>query len=148
MYQKYYKDFLEGHKNKIHLAAHSHHFWPDSAKKGHLEAYERAQMMSDKKWDYNFEVLIPDVQNIISKHLNFSRPQDIAFAPNTHELITKLLSAHFFEKKIKILTSTHEFHSVSRQLKRLQEEDIFEIDYVDVTSPDDIETLLQLVHLF
>lgn len=122
MYQNYYSLFLEGHKDKIHMAGHSHHFWPDQAKIGHDKAFQMAMKHSDEKWDFAFTQLIPNVQRIISGHLNFSRPQDIAFAPNTHDLISKIISCFLFKKELSILTSTNEFHSVSRQVNRLQEE--------------------------
>jgi selenocysteine lyase/cysteine desulfurase len=142
MYQKFYSDFLKAHKNQIHLAAHSHHFWPDSAKKGHLESYEKAVLLSDKKWEYVFETLIPEVKKIIASQIHFTRPQDISFASNTHELITKVISSYFEQKEIKILTSTCEFHSVARQLKRFEEDKKFQIDYLD-PEDDSFENTLE-----
>ncbi len=142
MYQKFYSDFLKAHKNQIHLAAHSHHFWPDSAKKGHLESYEKAVLLSDKKWEYVFETLIPEIKKIIASQIHFTRPQDISFASNTHELITKVISSYFEQKEIKILTSTCEFHSVARQLKRFEEDKKFQIDYLD-PEDDSFENTLE-----
>lgn len=131
MYQKYYSDFLNSHKDKIHMAAHSHHFWPNSAKVGHLESYEISQKMSDQKWDYIFGELLPDVKKIISSHINFDRFEDISFASNTHELLIKIISSYFEQDKIKILTTTNEFHSLSRQLNRFLEDEKFEIIAID-----------------
>lgn len=131
MYKHLYSEFLNSHKNKIHMAAHSHHFWPDISRQGHMESYEKSLELSDAKWDYIFGQLVPDVQTIISKLLNFSRPEDIAFAPNTHDLITKLISCFLSQEKVTILTTTSEFHSLSRQLKRLSEEDQFEVICLD-----------------
>jgi selenocysteine lyase/cysteine desulfurase len=134
MYKKYYKEFLQSHSDKIHMAAHSHHFWPDIAKQGHMESYQKSVELSDDKWGYIFEELVPDVQNLISGILNFSRPKDIAFAPNTHDLTSKLISCFLGRDKINILTTNCEFHSLSRQLKRMEEEDQFNIIYVDPES--------------
>ncbi len=131
MYKKYYSDFLNSHKNQIHFAAHSHHFWPNSAKQGHYESYDISQKMSDQKWDYIFSKLLPDVKKIISSQINFSRFEDISFASNTHELLIKIISSYFEQDKIKILTTTNEFHSLSRQLKRFQEDEKFEIKSIN-----------------
>ena len=134
MYKKYFSEFLAGHKDKIHMAGHSHQFWPDITKQAQLEAWELAKEQSDHKWEYLLGTLLPDVQKIISRQLNFPRPNDIAFAPNTHDLITKLISCFFHQEKIRILVSSNEFHSLSRQLKRFSELDQFEIIYFDPES--------------
>lgn len=134
MFKKYYSEFLKGHQGKIHMAGHSHHFWPDVSKKAHMLSWEKAQSLSDTKWDYLLGEVLPGVQKIISTQLNLSRPQDIAFASNTHELIVRMISCFLHKKKIKILTTNCEFHSLSRQLKRLSEEEQFEITYLDAQS--------------
>jgi selenocysteine lyase/cysteine desulfurase len=136
MYKKYYKEFLDSHAGKIHLAAHSHHFWPDVAKEGHMESYQKSVELSDNKWGYIFEDLVPDVQGLISEILNFSRPKDISFAPNTHDLVSKLISCFLGQEKINILTTSCEFHSLSRQLKRFSEEEKFNIISLDPESED------------
>ena len=136
MLEKYYSEFIKGHGNTVHMSSHSHHFWPDSAKEGHLLSFQKSAELSDNKWDYNFGVLIPTVQKIISSHLNFSRPSDISFAPNTHDLISKVLSSFVYQAKVKILTSKSEFHSLSRQLQRLNEESNFQLIFVDPESKD------------
>lgn len=131
MYKKHYSEFLNAHEGKLHMAAHSHHFWPDVARQGHMESYELSMKESDMKWDYIFSTLVPDVQKLISKILNFSLPENIAFAPNTHELITKLISSKMDQSLVRILTTKNEFHSLGRQLKRLQEHQQFEIITLD-----------------
>lgn len=136
MYKKYYQTFLNEHKNQVHLAAHSHHFWPDSSFIGHKESWELASKKSDDKWGYIFETLIPNVQQIISSKLKFSRPSDISFASNTHELLVKVLSCFFEQDSIRILTTKNEFHSFSRQIKRLKEWEKVEVDFLDSEAQD------------
>lgn len=121
MYKKYYQKFLEGHKNYIHLAAHSHHFWPDCTLEAVQNAWMDASKYSDKKWDKIFNYKLPQTQNIIAKILNLSSPEQIAFAPNTHELLSRVLSCFLGQEKIKILTTNCEFHSFRRQLDRIKE---------------------------
>lgn len=141
MYQKYYKEFLESHKEKVHMAAHSHHFWPDISKEGHLKAWEIAKNHSDNKWEYLLGDLLPDVQEIISKIINFSRPADISFASNTHELLVRMISCFFHKPTINILTTTNEFHSLSRQVKRFEELENYNIEYIDPDQDDFSENL-------
>lgn len=131
MLKHHYHYFLSGHKDKIHMACHSHHFWPDIAREAQLEYFDIAAKKSDQKWEYFFSEIIPENQKLISKHLNFSRPKDISFASNTHELLTKIISHYFRQDKIKILTSKSEFHSLTRQLKSFETWNKFEIIWLD-----------------
>jgi selenocysteine lyase/cysteine desulfurase len=142
MFKKYYSEFLSGHSGKIHMAGHSHHFWPDISKEAHMLAWEKSRELSDNKWNYLLGEVLPDVQKIISSHINFPRPKDIAFASNTHELIVKLISCFFEQDKIRILTSKSEFHSLSRQLKRFEESDKFVITYLEPES-ENFESAIQ-----
>lgn len=146
MYKKYYQEFLKAHKGIVHFASHSHHFWPDKAKEGHLKAYDKAVKLSDKKWEDAFTCLIPKIQRLIANHLQFSRPKDIAFAPNTHDLIVKLISPCLNKQPFRILSSTEEFHSLSRQLRRFNEEDNIVVDYIDPHHNDFQSQIIDRLH--
>jgi len=119
--RKYYSRFLEGHGGNIHLAAHSHHFWPDVSREGHLDYWDDCAKSSDQKWDKIFREIIPYAQNKIAGILNLKNPQQIVFAPNTHELTSRLLSTFLEKKSLSILTTDSEFHSWKRQISRLEE---------------------------
>ncbi len=119
--KKYYSHFLKGHEGKLHFAAHSHHFWPDVSREGHMEYWDDCAKMSDEKWNKVFGVVIPQTQKHIASILNLKHPEQIVLAPNTHELSTRLLSVFLGRKELKILTSTNEFHSWRRQFLRLSE---------------------------
>lgn len=119
--KKHYSRFLQGHGDKIHLAAHSHHFWPDVSRDGHLEYWDDCAKTSDHKWDKIFGEIIPYAQNKIADLLKLKNPQQIVFAPNTHELTTRLLSLYLGKESLKILTTDSEFHSWKRQVRRLEE---------------------------
>lgn len=121
MYKSYYKEFLDGHKDLIHLASHSHHFWPDITKEAVIQAWNDSANFSDHKWGHIFSTQIPMAQNLIGEILNFKRVKDIAFAPNTHELIARVLSCFQAQDEVNILTTTSEFHSLNRQVDRLSE---------------------------
>jgi hypothetical protein len=46
-----YQRFLDGHKGKLHFAAHSHHFWPDVTREAQLAYWDDCARLSDEKWD-------------------------------------------------------------------------------------------------
>src|SRR5262249_46052847 len=48
----------------------------------------------------------------------------IALAPNTHELVVRLLSALPLRARPRLVTTTGEFHTIRRQLDRIAEEGI------------------------
>lgn len=136
MYKKFYQEFLKGHAPFTHFASHSHHFWPDISLEGQIEAWRVASLKSDQKWGTILGEVLPKVQKIIATNLNFSRPDDIAFASNTHELLTRLISSLDLNSQIRVLSTTSEFHSFSRQLKRYRELPNFEVTLLDNESED------------
>ncbi len=121
MYKHFYKEFLKLNEKSVHLSAHSHHYWPDVTKDAVVKSWEDTAKYTDKKWGHLFSTVVPKAQNHIAKILNYSTPSQIAFAPNTHELICRLLSVFLEKEALTILTTSSEFHSMSRQLKRLLE---------------------------
>ncbi len=126
-----YQKSLEAHSPYIHFAAHSHHFWPDVCEKAHQRSFELASTKSDKKWEIVFGEIIPHIQKIISGQIGFGRPDDIAFAPNVHELLTRLLSSLISQDKvINVVSSDSEFHSFTRQAKRFEEDNYIKLHTV------------------
>lgn len=121
MFKHLYTKFLESHKDQLHFACHSHHYWPDASLDGQIEAWTDAQKLSDKKWNKVTSEIVPKVQNQIANILNLKKPQNIAFAPNTHELFSRLLSCFLEQGSLTILSSSGEFYSFERQLNRLKE---------------------------
>jgi selenocysteine lyase/cysteine desulfurase len=122
--------FRDAAPDRIHLAAHSHHYWPDAACRAHERAVHEAARLADRKWDMVFSDLIPLVQRGVARILNLPDPVTIAFASNTHELVCRLLSALPLGKPPRILTSDSEFHSFSRQIARLEEEKLVVVDRI------------------
>src|SRR5262249_28814076 len=53
--------FREAAPGRIHLAAHSHHYWPDVAVQAHQQTVADAARLADRKWDPIFEALIPNL---------------------------------------------------------------------------------------
>lgn len=128
--------FREAAPGRIHLAAHSHHFWPDAACSAHADAVQQAAHYADEKWGPVFDDLMPRVRRGIGRILNLPDASTLAFAPNTHELVCRLLSALPVTKQPRVLTTDAEFHSFERQIARLEEEDFVAVDRV-AAEPND-----------
>jgi kynureninase len=109
----------------LHFAAHSHHLWPDASYEGHLQYWNDSARLADDKWETIFTDVIPTVQGFIAKHLNLSDPATIAFAPNTHEFVNRILSC--LPEHPLILTTDSEFHSFTRQIMRLEEDGLVRV---------------------
>ena len=116
------------------MACHSHHYWPDVTRQAMLDYWEDSAQMVDDKWNYFFSEKIPKVQKLIAENLNLSNPQSLVFAPNTHELLYRLISSFYGDKPVKILTTSSEFHSFNRQSRRWQEMNLATVDRVAVNS--------------
>jgi len=106
----------------LHAAAHSHHPWPDVTLAAQELAWRDAARLLDRKWDHIFESIIPAAQAHIGRQLNLPDPATIAFAPNTHSLVLRILSCLPTQKPVRILTTSSEFMSFSRQIVRLEED--------------------------
>jgi kynureninase len=119
-YKPHYSRFLNGLGERLHFCAHSHHPWPDCTRDAQLKAWDDAAARADEKWGIVIGEQIPHAQAAIAAVLRLQDPENIAFAPNTHEFIVRLLSC--LPEKTKILTTDSEFHSFSRQTARLEEE--------------------------
>lgn len=104
---------------RILLTGHSHQAWPDAARKGLIEAWQDAADRVDGKWDAVFGKVVR-VQSWIAERIG-AQPDDIALGQNTHELVTRFLSALPLTERPHLVTTAGEFHSLSRQLARLEE---------------------------
>lgn len=124
---RHFSRFREAAAGRLHFAAHSHHFWPDVTRDAQMRCWDDAARLADDKWD---EVLGPvwgRVSAGIARHLNLPSPDSLALAPNTHELVNRLLSCCAPGRAVRILTSDGEFHSFRRQTQRLAEDGLVEL---------------------
>jgi kynureninase len=128
--RSHFSEFLNADPARIHLAAHSHHFWPDAACEGHRRALADAARLADNKWEPIFATLIPRVQRGLARLLALPDSTTIAFAPNTHDFVRRLLSALPANARPRILTSDSEFHSFTRQVARLEEENLVSVERI------------------
>jgi kynureninase len=126
----HFSRFLQAVPRRCHLAAHSHHFWPDVTFDAQQTCWSDAARFADQKWEIVLGEVVPAVQRGIASHLGLPDPTSIAFAPNTHELLLRLLSCLPANRPVRILTSDGEFHSFVRQIARLEEDDLVAVERV------------------
>jgi len=107
--------------DRLHMAAHSHHLWPDASFDGQVECWNDAARLADRKWDRIMGEVWPEAQRNVASELGTGMPEAIVFAPNTHELLVRLFAAASDTWPIRVLTSDGEFHSARRQFARWEE---------------------------
>jgi kynureninase len=114
----YYSHF--GVSDRFLLTGHSHQAWPDCGFDGHMRAWLDAAQYVDDKWEHAF-VQADRVRAGFAGLLG-DAGGGIALGANTHELVVRLLSALPLGTRPRLLTTDGEFHSIRRQLDRLEEE--------------------------
>jgi kynureninase len=107
---------------RILLTGHSHQAWPDVGLEAQQQAWLDAAELVDGKWARAAE-------KAAQVRAGFARllgdvPEHIALGQNTHELVTRWLSALPLRTRRRILTTDGEFHTIRRLLDRLAEEGI------------------------
>ena len=112
---------LSADPDRLHFAAHSHHLWPDASYEGQLACWNDAATLADRKWDKVMSEIYPEAQREVAEELGTGQPDAIVFAPNTHELLLRLMAAVSETWPIRVLTSDGEFHSARRQFARWEE---------------------------
>jgi selenocysteine lyase/cysteine desulfurase len=112
---------LSADPERLHFAAHSHHLWPDASFDGQVEAWNDAARLADRKWDRIMGEVWPEAQGHVARELGTGKPDAIVFAPNTHDLLLRLMAAVSETWPIRVLTSDGEFHSARRQFARWEE---------------------------
>ena len=105
---------------RLLLTGHSHQAWPDVGFEAQQQAWLDAAEFVDAKWE-RAAAQAAQVQAGFRRLLN-DPDGDIALGQNTHELVTRLLSALPLARRPKLVTSDGEFHTIRRQLDRLAEE--------------------------
>ena len=107
--------------NRLHMASHSHHLWPDASFEGQTECWNDGARFADGKWDRIMDEVWPEAQGHVAAELGTGMADAIVFAPNTHQLLVSLFAAASSTWPIRVLTSDGEFHSARRQFARWEE---------------------------
>jgi selenocysteine lyase/cysteine desulfurase len=115
---------------RILLSGHSHQAWPDVARDAQIAAFDDAARFVDDKWEQAIFPLVDEVGRRVLARMGFAESEAIAFAESTHTLAYRLLSALDLGPGARVVTTTGEFHSLHRQLVRL-EEDGLEVVWVE-----------------
>ncbi|HEV7862927.1 MAG TPA: aminotransferase class V-fold PLP-dependent enzyme [Acidimicrobiia bacterium] len=124
----HFSRFLGAVPGRLHVAAHSHHPWPDITFEAQQTAWLDAARLMDDKWDEVFGTVLPEAAGHIAGRLGLSDPAAIGFAPSTHALVMRLLSC--LSPPVRILTTDAEFHSFARQAARLEEDGLAAVERV------------------
>lgn len=108
--------------DRVLLTGHSHQAWPDVAFEAQQQAWLDAAEMVDDKWGRAFE--IADEVRAGYRRLLGDPDGHIALGQNTHELLIRFLSALPLRERPRLVTTDGEFHTIRRQVDRLEEEGI------------------------
>ena len=107
---------------RVLLTGHSHQAWPDVAFAAQQQAWLDAAEHVDDKWGRAFE--IADQVRAGFRELLDDPGGHVALGQNTHELVVRFLSALALRERPRLVTTDGEFHTVRRQLDRLEAEGI------------------------
>ena len=134
---RYYSRFRVA--ERLLLTGHSHQAWPDVGFEAQQRAWLDAAEFVDDKWARAAEQAAA-VRTRFARLLG-DRAENIALGQNTHELVTRWLSALPLLERPRIVTTDGEFHSLRRQVDRLAEEGV---QVVNVPARP-VETLVERV---
>jgi selenocysteine lyase/cysteine desulfurase len=110
---------------RLLLTGHSHQAWPDVGFEGQAEAWLDAAEHVDDKW----ERAMGKAERVRRGYARLlgEREGSIALGSNTHELVTRLLSALPLRDRSRLVSTDGEFHTLRRQLDRLAEVRVLEV---------------------
>src|SRR5262245_55419432 len=107
---------------RLLLTGHSHQAWPDVGFEAQQRAWLDAADFVDDKWERAAGQA--DLVRAGFARLLGDQATNIALGQNTHELVTRWLSALPLRERPRLVTTDGEFHSIRRQIDRLAEEGV------------------------
>jgi selenocysteine lyase/cysteine desulfurase len=128
--RSHFRHFLGADPRRLHLAAHSHHLWPDVSRAAQIEAWDDAARLVDDKWGHVMGPVWREAQGHVARHLNLPDPATIVFAANTFEFWLRLLSCFPIDRRLRVLATDGEFHSFKRLSRRLVEDGSMAVEEV------------------
>jgi selenocysteine lyase/cysteine desulfurase len=123
----------------LHCTAHSHHPWPDVTRAAQLQYWDDSVALTDRKWEAFYADQLPRARRHVACEIGWPDATNIVFAPNTHEFVLRLYSCLHSclpGRAHRVLTTDGEFHSFSRQTRRLEQDGLIEVQRVP-TQPFD-----------
>ena len=138
-FKRLFSKSLGAAPGRLHMAAHSHHLWPDASFAGQVECWEDAARLADMKWDRVMGEVWPEAQAHVADELGGYDPAAIVFATNTHDFLIRLVAAapRADPRRLRVLMSDGEFHSARRQFARWAEDGWLELETVAAEPFDD-----------
>lgn len=128
---------LSAAPGRLHLAAHSHHLWPDASFDGQVAAWNDAAALADRKWEKVMGEVWPEAQRHVADELGTGMADAVVFASSTHDFLVRLVAAcPRRSSQLRVLTSDGEFHSARRQFARWAEDGWLTVDRVAVDPGD------------
>lgn len=134
-YKHLFARSLAAAPDRLHMAAHSHHLWPDASWLGQQAAWEDAARLADRKWDRVMGQIWPAAQAHVADELRLPDPSGVVLAGNTHDLLIRIVSA-MPQRPLRILTTDGEFHSFRRQVVRWEEAGTVAATRIEVARAD------------
>ena len=130
---------LAADPERLHMAAHSHHLWPDASFDGQVECWTDAARLADRKWDRVMDEVWPEAQGHVAAELGTGMPDAVVFASNTHDFLIRLAAAapRADPRRLRVLMSDGEFHSARRQFARWAEDGWLQLETVAAEPFDD-----------
>ena len=138
-FKSLFSNSLTAAPGRLHMAAHSHHLWPDASFAGQVECWEDAARLADSKWDRVMGEVWPQAQAHVAAELGSGDPSAIMFASNTHDLIIRIAAAvpRANPQRLRVLMSDGEFHTARRQFARWAEDGWLTLDTVATEPAND-----------
>jgi selenocysteine lyase/cysteine desulfurase len=126
----HFSRFLQAEPGRLHFAAHSHHPWPDVTRDAQLAAWDLAAAEQDAKWGSVLGGVVDECRARVARQLGLPDPATLVFSANTHDFLLRILSALDPGRPARVLTTDGEFHSLTRQLARLEEDGLVQVTRV------------------
>ncbi len=129
-WKAHFSRVLSAVPERLHVASHSHHPWPDVSFTAQQRCWDDAARLLDTKWEHVLGTVKPAAQAHVARHLGLSDPASVTFSPNTHDFLCRLLSCWPAYEPVRVLTSDSEFYSFTRQIARLEEDGLAQVTRV------------------
>lgn len=130
--RSHFSRFREAAPERLHLAAHSHHYWPDVTREAQLRAWDDTARLADGKWGHVLGPLWSAAQAHVARVLSLPDPKSVVFGQNTFEFWLRLLSCFPQDRPVRVLATDGEFHSFTRLSRRLVEDGLLALETVPV----------------
>ena len=139
-FKRLFSKSLSAAPGRLHMAAHSHHLWPDASFDGQVACWNDAAALADRKWDRIMDEVWPEAQRNVAAELGTAMPDAIVFASNTHDFLVRLAAACPRRgPQLRLLTSDGEFHSARRQFARWAEDGWLTVDRIAAEPAESFE---------